>query len=163
MQSCRFFSGLVLSEYGTQTVQGLSYTTLHHLRYCTATLRLTTVPIGPQLRLLESLKKFEQYEALLESIGDNLSARQQQLEEEAAEPIPDLDTAKRRLEATRVSQRRMDSWEDVGGWSHGMIRTDGAMELPSVLRGSSVALVAVSPCRIILIHVILCHALFVVA
>ena len=48
-------------------------------------------------RLLESLAKFEQYEQLLASIGDNLAERGRRLEAEAAAPIPDLQTARERL------------------------------------------------------------------
>ena len=74
------------------------------MRDCMFRLHLSMfLPVHLQTRLLESLKKFEQYETLLESIGENLSAQQERLEQDLAEPIPDLETARRRLETTRVS------------------------------------------------------------
>ncbi|XP_043237695.1 nesprin-1-like isoform X2 [Amphibalanus amphitrite] len=80
---------------------------LDNIRSSYSSLHATAQQINT--RLLESLKKFEQYEALLESIGENLSARQQQLEQEVAEPIPDLETAKQRLEATRSLHNELQS------------------------------------------------------
>ncbi|XP_043244080.1 nesprin-1-like [Amphibalanus amphitrite] len=80
---------------------------LDNIRSSYSSLHATAQQINT--RLLESLKKFEQYEALLESIGENLSARQRQLEQEVAEPIPDLETAKQRLEATRSLHNELQS------------------------------------------------------